>query len=282
MSAGEGNFGYETHRPPSSKRSPPRDDSVSPYESHSSAESTIQKSTSQNKSKRRRSHAQLHSKFSDVGNYDDAESIDSRKIDQAFGHPEVLATPQFGWDVDPYRANQVITLQLLNLYFLHVCDGPYLMFPRDHFTQWVTKCDSKSEEDRMVLHAVLALGAVFSQFRVLKEVGEQLAEISIYAEKRNFGKFSVQLAQTRIYLSLQRFTSGRYAEAREFSGSAVQACRGLGLEAESGVQNVPENRTGYAYGLNRVQVIDCRRRAFWLAYSIDVSLVLQFRWQRLT
>lgn len=275
-SAGEGASEYDRRRPRSSKRSPPRDDSVSPHESLSSAEPPAPKSASQNQSKRRRSHVQLHRRSNGVQNSDDADSTDSLKIDQVFGHSDALATSQFGWDLDPYRASQVITLQLLDLYFLYVCGGPHIMFPRDQFTQWVTKCDSKSEEDRMVLYAVLAVGAVFSPHTFLKELGEQLAEISMYAEKRNFGKFSLQLAQTRIYLSLQRFTSGRYAEAREFSGSAVQACRGLGLEVESGIQNIPEIRTGYAYGLNRVQLADCRRRAFWLAYSIDVNLMQQF------
>lgn len=197
------------------------------------------------------------------GSLNDADPEDSRRgnfQDQLALH----------WDRDPFEADPQLTLQLLDLYFRQVGRATYGMFPRQPFTAWVQGSREKNQDDRMVLYSVLAMGSVFSPEDEHRSYGKHFAAIAAYAIEKRFGKFTLQLCQSRLMLALYNFARGKPTQAWDFCGAGLRAISALKLNTEEGIRELSDEPE-LDYGFDRWTLEECCRRTFWSGFLMDVS-----------
>jgi hypothetical protein len=149
------------------------------------------------------------------------------------------------------------------------------MFPRQPFLKWVETNHEKSLDQLMLLYSVLAMGSVFSLDPDHKALGKRFAAIAAYATEKRFGKFTLQLCQSRLTLALFNFARGRAQEAWDFCGAGLRALSALKLNTEQGIRELfetPADALGEPeYGLDRRTLEECCRRTFWSGFLMDVS-----------
>src|SRR5690242_1421369 len=139
------------------------------------------------------------------------------------------------WEQDPSELDPRATSHILDLYFLHAGRATYGMFPRKAFMSWAQSGRSnKSQDDRMLLYAALAMGSLFSPDADKRALGKRFAAVATYAAEKRFGKFSLQLCQSRLLLALYHFAQGKAQEAWDFCGSGLRAISALSLNTEEG------------------------------------------------
>jgi hypothetical protein len=118
----------------------------------------------------------------------------------------------------------------------------------------------------MLFYSVLALGSIFSPKSEHKALGAQYASVSRYACDNR--RFTIQLVQSRLLLSLYYFAINNPNDAWDFCGAAVRAASGLRLNVEI-EKSEDAFLQAYPYGLNRHGYAECRRRTFWSCYLVD-------------
>jgi hypothetical protein len=138
------------------------------------------------------------------------------------------------WEQDPYETDPNLTLHLLDLYFQHAGRATYGMFPRRPFVAWVRTNRKATQDDRMLLYSVLAMGSLFSADSEERALGKRFAAVASYATAKRFGKFSLQLCQSRLILALFHFAQGKSQEAWDFCGAGLRAISALNLNTEEG------------------------------------------------
>lgn len=180
-------------------------------------------------------------------------------------------TSTFSWQADPYELDAELTTQLIDIYFVRVNAATYSMFPRRPFTCWVEKCRDKTPEDLMLLYSMLAMASVFSSCSRRNSLLKDFASIAQHAVDKSHGKFSLQLAQSRMMLALYHFASGKPKEAWDYCGMGLRAAAALDLSTEKGALAFSEDGA-QDYGFSRPALAECRRRTFWSLYLMDVSL----------
>lgn len=173
------------------------------------------------------------------------------------------------WDTD---TTSPLTMEYLDLYFFYINGVTYNMLPKGPFLKWVRDCQEKTIDDQMVLHTLMAMGCRFSAREESTAHGKRLLQIAHDAEQNCFGKFTLQLVQTRLILALLNFSLGKFSEAWDYCGTAVRAICGLKYNCEEAV-SLPDHSDEISYGLNSRALTECRRRTFWSAYMMDVSLL---------
>ncbi|KAH6638761.1 hypothetical protein C7974DRAFT_305128 [Boeremia exigua] len=177
------------------------------------------------------------------------------------------------WEQDPSEMDPKTTSHILDLYFHHAGRATYGMFPRKAFMSWVQSSRlSKSQDDRMLLYSLLAMGSLFSPDADKRALGKRFAAVATYAAEKRFGKFSLQLCQTRLLLALYQFGQGKAPEAWDFCGGGLRAISALNLNTEEGVKELADGSPGYEYGFDRQTFEECCRRTFWSGFLMDVSL----------
>lgn len=167
---------------------------------------------------------------------------------------------------DPYISHPTLVTELITVFFKHVPETAYCMFPEGPFKAWVLSSAEKSVDDLMLIYTILALGTVFSLRPEHKAYGAQYASISRYAcDNRHF---CIQLVQSRLILSLYYFATNNPEESWDFCGSALRAASGLKLNLE--IEKSEDNYLkSFPYGLTRAGYAECRRRTFWSCYLMD-------------
>jgi len=181
----------------------------------------------------------------------------------------------FGWCNDPFDIDAETTSHYLEAFFDHVNTATYQMFPRRPFLSWARRTESKSPADLMMVYAMLAVGSVFSSKPDHDVQGSLFLGIAEYSVARSHGKFSLQLIHSRLLLALYHFSAGCQQESLDYSGMAIRAASGLRLNFESECRDIKETSEP-EYGLNKHARAECRRRAFWSAYLIEVSFAVEF------
>ncbi|KAM3074811.1 hypothetical protein ACMFMG_008225 [Clarireedia jacksonii] len=170
------------------------------------------------------------------------------------------------WQVDPFITKPILSTELLTTFFKQVPETVYCMFPENAFTSWALSTREKSLDDLMVIYSILALGATFSSKSDHKTLASPYAAIARYACDNR--RFSIQLVQSRLVLSLYYFAINSPDDSWDFCGAALRAASGLKLNVE-----IEKTEDGYLqsfpYGLNRFGYAECRRRTFWSCYIID-------------
>lgn len=175
------------------------------------------------------------------------------------------------WEQDPYDTDPRLTMHLLDLYFLHAGRATYGMFPRRPFLSWVENNREKNQDHLMLLYSVLAMGSVFSMDLEKRNAGKWYAAVATFAMEKRFGKFTLQLCQSRLMLALYNFAWGKSQEAWDYCGAGLRALSALKLNTEAGIKELPETAADTPYGFDRLTLEECCRRTFWSGFLMDVS-----------
>ncbi|KAF1941052.1 hypothetical protein EJ02DRAFT_211177 [Clathrospora elynae] len=173
------------------------------------------------------------------------------------------------WEQDPVDTDPRLTMHLLDLYFLHAGRVTYGMFPRRPFLAWVETNHEKTQDNLMLLYSVLAVGSLFSTDPDKRALGKKFASFASHAAEKRFGKFSLQLCQTRLTLALYYFARGKSQEAWDFCGAGLRALSGLKLNTEEGIKDLADCNPDLDYRFDRWTYEECCRRTFWSGLLMD-------------
>lgn len=173
------------------------------------------------------------------------------------------------WTTDPYEADPEATSHYIETYLTYVNDNLYPIFPRRRFLLWLKSATTRSLDDKMLLYCMLAMGCVVSHRPEKLIALERYSRTARYAVEHNRNTLTLQIAQSRIIMSLWYYAIGALLNSWDFVGAAVRTVCGLRYNVESGV--VVEQSQVCEYGLHPQALIECRRRTFWVAFLLDVS-----------
>jgi len=184
------------------------------------------------------------------------------------GSPAAAARSSFGCHVDPYERDPELTLYYLDKYFCEIDRRAYCLVPRPAFLHWVTSCTTKSIFDKMLLYAMMAIGAVRARRPGAGAHRAIFANIAEEEMAQCSGVFNLQVVQTRLVLAMFSFTQGEHNKAWDLCGSTLRAAYGMQFNTEEGVNKFgpPEK---FDYDLDKATLIESRRRTFWSAYLMD-------------
>ena len=179
------------------------------------------------------------------------------------------------WDEDPCAIDHDTTNHLLNLYFAHVNDATYNIYPRNAFMRWAMSTPDKCQLERMVLHAMLAVGSVFADDRY-SGFGKQCAQIAMDAISAKLGSFNSAVIQSRLMMALYHTAKGHDELAWDYAGSAIRACNSgvLNLQVEYDPPKDEKVRAADVsmrreFGFTYEQWLECKRRTFWSCFLMD-------------
>ncbi|KAL2862557.1 uncharacterized protein BJX67DRAFT_294664 [Aspergillus lucknowensis] len=172
------------------------------------------------------------------------------------------------WRSDPYAVDPDLTTHYIETYFTFVNDRLYYMFPRGRFLLWLRSCHTKSLDDNMLLYSMMALGSVFSDRPDKMIAVKRYSRTARYALDHNQHALSLQLAQSRIIMSLWYYAIGALVKSWDAVGAAVRTVCGLRYNVEMGGVIVAQSQN-CEYGLHPQALIECRRRTFWTAFLMD-------------
>ncbi|SMR57168.1 unnamed protein product [Zymoseptoria tritici ST99CH_1A5] len=173
------------------------------------------------------------------------------------------------WEEDPYFVDRDATIHLLNLYFANVNDATYCIFPRRHFMHWLETYPSKSQNERMVLYAMLAVGSVFAGDQY-SGFARRCVEIAAEAVQAKIGRFSMPVVQTRLLLGLYHYAKGAEGMVRDYIGSGINTALFLRYHTEQGcVEDDGSERSGTEFAFTPEQTVECKRRTFWSGFLMD-------------
>jgi hypothetical protein len=121
---------------------------------------------------------------------------------------------------------------------------------------------------------MLAMGSIFAP-NDPKSDSKLFCNIARYAIQKNYGKFSLQLVQSRLLVALLFFALGDTKIAWDYCGSALRAACALKFNTEAGINDLTEDQIP-EYGLSKEALAECQRRTFWSVYIMDVSILVSF------
>ncbi|KAK2782253.1 hypothetical protein FQN52_000986 [Onygenales sp. PD_12] len=155
------------------------------------------------------------------------------------------------WETDPYQTDPESTMHYVDLYF-----------------RWLRFCPNKSPDDKMLLYAMLAMGAIFSTKKEQRTDAMRFARIARHAVEKSQNQPTLHLAQTRIILGMWHFTIGASATASDFTGSAMRTICGLKLNVEHAGPSAKGSREWEQF-FEEETLMECQRRTFWAAFLMD-------------
>lgn len=174
------------------------------------------------------------------------------------------------WASDPIEVDPEATVHYVERYFACINDGLFQLLPRKPFLLWLKSCRTKSLDDKMLLYSVLALGSIFSDRPERIVAGKRFFTTAKYAVDKSQHRLTLQLAQSRIILSLWYSAIGALTNAWDFIGAAARAVCGLRYNVEPDGPVIGANQV-CEYGLHPQALIECHRRTFWAVFILDVS-----------
>ncbi|KAL4918477.1 hypothetical protein BDW62DRAFT_65563 [Aspergillus aurantiobrunneus] len=172
------------------------------------------------------------------------------------------------WKTDPHAVDQESTIHFTETYFTYVNDRLYYMLPRRRFLLWLKSCHTKSLDDKMLVYSIMALGCVFSDRPDRMTAMKRYSRTARYALEHSQHSLTLQLAQSRIIMSLWYYAIGALVKSWDAAGAAVRAVCGLRYNVEFGGVIVEQSQS-CEYGLHPQALIECRRRTFWIAFLTD-------------
>lgn len=173
------------------------------------------------------------------------------------------------WNMDPYSLDPDTTMHYVESYFTNVNDTLYHTFPRRRFFLWL-QSSQKSLNDKTMLYSMLTMGSIFSDRPDRLMAMRRYSRVAQHAVERSQHSLSLQLAQSRIILSLWYYAIGALVKSWDLTGAAARTVCGLRYNMESGGVIVDQSQAR-EYGLHPQALMECRRRTFWVAYLMDVS-----------
>lgn len=183
----------------------------------------------------------------------------------------VTDKPQLGWEMDPYQSDPAKTQMLLHLYFEYRDTATNCVLPRESFWRWVRTAPTRSRDEQILLYVVLGLGSLFSHHSSLKEVGNRYIHLARHADGEVPSRHSLPLALARLHLAFYYFATGNGEQSYYYVHSGFRTINALHLNTQNGVMNIPSDPKLCDFGFGRLELIECRRRVFWLGYMTEVS-----------
>lgn len=175
------------------------------------------------------------------------------------------------WSTDPFEANAESTMHYLEMYLVYVNSRIFQLVPKEPFLLWVKSSRAKSLDDKMLLYSMLAMGSIFSDRSERIVAGKRFFTTAKYAVDKSQHRLTLQLAQSRIILSLWYSAIGAMTNAWDFIGSASRAVCGLRYNVEPDGA-ITSTYKSCEYGLHPQALVECHRRTFWAVFILDVSL----------
>ncbi|KAL2811358.1 hypothetical protein BJX63DRAFT_422465 [Aspergillus granulosus] len=172
------------------------------------------------------------------------------------------------WRTNPYGVDPELATHYIEAYFTFINDRLYYMFPRRRFLLWLRSCQTKSLDDNMLLYSMMALGSIFSDRPDRMTALKKYSRTARYALDHNQHSLSLQLAQSRIIMSLWYYAVGALVKSWDAAGAAVRTVCGLRYNVEMGGVIIEQSQE-CEYGLHPQALIECRRRTFWTAFLMD-------------
>ncbi|KAM0104098.1 hypothetical protein ACP6JE_001218 [Aspergillus fumigatus] len=126
------------------------------------------------------------------------------------------------WNTDPFEHDAELTTHYVENYFTYVNDSLYYIFPRRRFLLWLRSCHAKSLEDKMLLYSMMTLGAIFSDRPDRLAAMKRASRTARYAVEHSRHNLSLQLAQSRIIMSLWYYAIGALEKSWDAVGAAVR------------------------------------------------------------
>lgn len=171
---------------------------------------------------------------------------------------------------DPYAVEPDVVRYLVELYFNHINNAIYWLYPRRHFLDWLTTASDKCQNEKMTLYALLAAASTFAEPSA-KSFGRQCARVAADAIKYQSGKYNVAAAHTNMFLAIYDFAGGRDPATWTYIGAAVHIMRSLDLYTEEGCQNnsAASPHARIEFGFSETQLVECKRRTLWACFLMD-------------
>lgn len=178
-------------------------------------------------------------------------------------------SPTLAWEEDPFAIDPEATMRLTEYYFQDVNDATYCMLPRRHFLHWLRTCTTKTQNERLLIYAILAVGSIFNE-DAYGGFGRRCAEIASDALQGRQGRFNTPVVQARLLLGLYHFAKGSNSTAWDFISSGVDAATYLGYNTEEGCsEDDSAGKSRAEFDFLPEQFVECKRRTLWSAFLMD-------------
>ncbi|KAK3707658.1 hypothetical protein LTR37_012006 [Vermiconidia calcicola] len=185
--------------------------------------------------------------------------------------PQAMRKSPLAWEDDPYELEPEVTLHLVDLYFAHVNNAAYCIYPRGPFLYWLKNFPEKCQNERMVLYAMLATASIFADVSLSSLFGKQCARVAEDAVSTQLGKSNIAVAHTKMLLAVYHFSKGSTGLAWDYVGSAIRTISFMRLNTEEGClddkDSMAQARTEFYF--SREQLAECKRRLFWSGFLMD-------------
>ncbi|KAL4804919.1 hypothetical protein BDV18DRAFT_152882 [Aspergillus unguis] len=203
-----------------------------------------------------------------IGSNGTSTITDCAEILTEINDPDAYNPHSSDWREDPCATDPESAIHYVETYFTHVNDRLYYIFPRSRFLLWLKSCHTKSLADHLLLYSMMALGSVFSNRPDRMAAMKRYSRIARYALENSRHDLSLQLAQSRIIISLWYYAVGALTKSGDSASAAVRTVCDLRYNVELGGVIVEQSHP-CEYGLHPQALIECRRRTFWIAFLTD-------------
>jgi hypothetical protein len=169
------------------------------------------------------------------------------------------------WATNPISAFPALSTHLLEVYFQHVPESGYALFPREPFLSWIRSSVEKSPDDLMLIYSILGIASVFSKQPDARRQGKDFTAVALYATEHC--QNTLQLVQSRLLLAIYYWAvDGAGVHTWDLATRALSAASTLSLNLELSSKAKPGP---VPFNLTQAGYEECRRRTFWSCYLID-------------
>lgn len=173
---------------------------------------------------------------------------------------------RFKWPTNPFDVDEALVVTLVDCYFANVQSTTYSLFPQALFMRWLTdRHTSKTEDDILLIYALLAVATIFSTMPDRKERGVDFASASTIVLSRDY---SLQVVLSRFLFAVYYDGVGQSNQSWDALGSAIRAAMGINLHLELQEADLRLTELGL-FGFSEAVYRECRRRTFWSCYIMD-------------
>lgn len=176
---------------------------------------------------------------------------------------------------DPMLIDPGTTLHVIDLFFTHVNNAIWFLFPQKAFVHWARTSKAKTQSEKMTLYAMLAVGSIFADDRV-GQFGYQCSQVASLAVMQDPSSMSLASSQTWLMLGLYHASKGEEDIAWDYIGTAIRICTNPkhGFNTEGGCAESVDapDVNGIDFFMTREQLAECKRRTFWACFVMDRSM----------
>lgn len=168
---------------------------------------------------------------------------------------------QLSLQTDPYQTCPETTMSYAEKYFAHVDTPALSVLPKETFLEWMTLDQLKRPRDNMVLYAILAVGSVFATGSAAAADRSDFSNV-ISSDTEALDGSTLHFMLVKLILASLQHLQGDYDEASELYISVYK----IGQKEFLGGSSDQYHATPpSAFGLDRGRMIECAKRATWLA-----------------